>query len=84
VDLLWGLLGQLEREELIHHIEVVARVEHDQPVRVLDQHAVDREPDRRSAPDVPGDVRLVDHERAAVEQAHLGRLGHANPPLVAR
>jgi hypothetical protein len=44
--LLGRLLGQLEREHGVDQVQVVARVEHEQPVRVLDQHAVDGEPHR--------------------------------------
>ena len=60
--LLVGLLGQLERQELLDRLQVVARVEEEEPVGVLDQHAVDREADRVAAVDVPHHVRAVDHQ----------------------
>ena len=72
--LICRLLGQFERQNGVDEIEVISAVEHEQPVWVLDQDAVDGEPHRRSAPDVPGDVRLIDDERAAVEQSYLCRL----------
>jgi hypothetical protein len=73
--LLGGLLGELERQDLLHVLEVVARVVEDESVRVLDEDRVHRESHRITRIDVPMDVRLVDDERAAVEQVDL-RIRH--------
>ncbi len=45
--LLGGLLGQLERQHGVRVLEVEAGVEEKQPVLVLDQHAVGRDPHLR-------------------------------------
>jgi hypothetical protein len=66
--LLVRLLGQLEGQHGLDVLEVIAGVEQEEPVVVLDQHAVDGEPNRVAGPDVPRDVRLVDDERAVVQQ----------------
>ena len=67
-----GLLGQLEREHAVHVVEVDAGVDQEQPVVVLDQDAVDGDP-RLRAGHVPHQLRVLDHDRAAVEEPDLHR-----------
>ena len=74
--LLIRLLWELEGQELLDRPLVEARVEQEQPVGVIDQHAVDREPGRVARVDVPHDVGAVDDQAPGVEQpdavhAHL-------------
>ena len=68
--LLLGLLRQLERQDAVHVVEVDAGVDQEEPVVVLDQHAVHRDP-RLRAGDVPHQLRVLDHDRAAVEEPDL-------------
>ena len=51
-----------------HVLEVVAGVEQEEPVVVLDEHRVDGEAQAHAAVDVPQELRPVDHHRAAVEE----------------
>ena len=68
--LLRRLLGQLEGQHAIHVIEVDAGVEEEQPVVVLDQHAVDRDAHLRPR-HVPEQLGVLDHDGAVVEQPDL-------------
>jgi hypothetical protein len=70
--LLGRLLGKLEREHRVRVLQVEARVEEEEPVVVLDQHGVRRDPHLRPR-HVPHQLRVLDHERAVVEKPDLHR-----------
>ena len=70
--LLRGLLGELEREHGVRVLEVEAGVEEEEPVVVLDEHAVRRDPHLRPR-HVPHELRVLDDDRAVVEQPDLHR-----------
>ena len=71
--LLRRLLGELERQHGVRVLEVEARVEEEEPVVVLDEHGVRRDPHLR-ARDVPHELRVLDDDRAVVEQPDLHRV----------
>jgi hypothetical protein len=68
--LLRRLLRQLERQHAVHVVEVDARVEEEEAVVVLDQDAVDGDPDLRPG-HVPHELGVLDDDRAVVEQPDL-------------
>src|SRR5439155_26877764 len=68
--LLHRLLGELEREHAVHVVEVDAGVEQEQTVVVLDEHAVDGNPDLLAG-NVPHELCVLDHDRPVVENPDL-------------
>src|SRR5207342_2255491 len=61
------------REHRVRVLEVEARVEQEQPVVVLDEHGVRGDPHLRPR-DVPHELRVLDDDRAVVEQPDLHRV----------
>ena len=72
----YGLLGRLrgllKRQDLHDMVVVVARVDEEPALCVLDEDRVDREANFTARPLVPEDMITVEDERAAVEQEDLG------------
>ena len=68
--LLCTLLGELERQHSVRVLEIEASVEEKEPVVVLDEHCVGGDP-HLGARDVPHQLRVLDDDRAVVEQPDL-------------
>jgi hypothetical protein len=68
--LLGALLGELERQHGVRVREVESGVEEKEPVLVLDEHCVGGDP-HLGTRDVPHQLRVLDDDRAIVEQPDL-------------
>ena len=79
-----GLLGRLlrllEGQHLHDVVVVVAGIDQEPALRVLDQDGIDGKADLAARAAIPEDVEAVENERAAVEQVDLG-VRHDRTPL---
>src|SRR5215207_6360624 len=75
------LLRFLERELPFHPRLIKPGVDHDLPLGMVDIERVDREAELDPLSVIPGGERLVEHQRAVVEQIDLHVCRHRLPPL---